>query len=104
MDLIKNVYKIKFIPKIQASLAQPRKSTTVRRLIAISAFKDTPDEKNSVIYCPVSNKWKCYKNFSFDATGFGCAVSENHLYIMGGFCNKTATELKSVILFILYYD
>lgn len=95
-DLMNEVYKWKALQKFQ-SLISPRPSTLVKRLIAIGTCYDTVlVDKQSEVYCPITNKWKFFDQFKCVRNGFHSIVLGDELFFLGGHCPIHGSELNLV--------
>lgn len=100
-DLIDNICRWRMLPKKQLPIL-PRTSTTANRIIAIGNDSNSSSEnRRSEIYCPITNKWKAFRNFQCEQSGICSVVLGNEIYILGGFCHKSKEVKKSVGLFNL---
>lgn len=98
-DLIKDVFKWKVLPKTQPNTVNARKSTLVKRLIAIglNEIDSNCTHKNTFeYYCPILNKWKMGKGLTYERESFCSIILNDELYILGGWDKNSGQSLKSV--------
>lgn len=97
MNLIKDVYKWKYIPKCQPKPIFPRATTVTKRFIAIGNGNSTGNiSRLSEIYNPVTQQWSTFKNLVCQQIGFCSVIFKDELFMMGGGCSSNQCVIKTV--------
>lgn len=77
------------MPEIQPNAIQPRKSTTISRIIAVGNNEcDTSNMSKTdgvEVFCQISRKWKFLKGLKCHREGCSAVIHKNKLFILGGY-------------------
>lgn len=95
MQTLQEVYQWKCVPKSRSKQINPRKSTTINRLLAIGNSSDVAtEERFSEVYCSISNEWKNFQNIlNGERIGSNSIILDGDLFVFGGKNNTKSVSL-----------